>query len=126
MSETETPSDIQKLTAKVDEMIAGHKRATDDELAKLARALREELSDAKKATSDATQSEIKALRESLEDISGYIKERRDADKEKERVKENETTIVVPPDDVTVPDVPPEPEPVHGDEPGKRSLFKRLW
>ena len=128
MSDTgPTETEIQKLTKKVDDLIAGHRRATDDELSKLARELRDELADAKKATSDATQSEIKALRESLEDVTGFITEQRTAAKEKERVKENESTIVVPPDDVLVPDTPPAPEPVHGDDgPQKKSGLKRWW
>lgn len=126
MTDTDSTSEIQRLTQKVDDLIAGHKRSTDDELAKLARQLREELADAKKASSDATQSEIRALREALEDVTGFIREQKDAAKEKDRVKDNETTIVVPPDDVTVPEVPPEPEPVHGDEPTKRSGLKRWW
>ena len=97
---------ISKVLARYEDALQDHKHLTRDELAKIKRDLTDELEKAKRESSEATAREIKELREALADVTGFVAEQRTAAKEKDRVADSETTIVVPPDDVTVPDLPP--------------------
>ena len=128
MSDTGNPdisAEIRKILDKVAEETGSHKRETADELAKAKRELTDLLTDAVKKSSEATDSQIRQLREALEEVTGFITEEKESRKNRDRVKDSEQTLVVPPDDVTVPD-PPAPEPVYGDEDSKPSFFKRIW
>ena len=122
-------SEIDKLLARVDEAINSHKNATKDELAALTRNLRDELAAAKKETSDLTAATIKELQDGLKDVMDFVAGQREAEKQKNRVQENESTIVVPPNDVTPP-APTQPEEQsysqEGGEDRKKSILKRMW
>lgn len=131
MSDTsQTPpaavSETEKILSKFNDALDGHKRLTLDELAKLKR----EMEDAVRGDTEATKKELNDLRDALKSATDWIDSEVKARADQGRVKDNESTIVVPPNDVT----PPVPAPVADQTPaggvgedGKRKGgLKRFW
>lgn len=121
---TSSTQTVDKLVHKYEDALHGHKQLTSDELSKL----RREMQDALRDEREASERSLKELKEALEDVTGWITEQREASKNKDSVKDSESTIVVPPNDVSPPTPAEVPDTtVHGDEEGaKKGGWKRFW
>ena len=127
--ETETstaPSEGDKLLKKFDDLFHGHKRATEDQVDNMRRDIEKLLHD----TSEETRQTVKALEDRARQLEEFVEGEKKAKAEQEKVKSNESTIVVPPNDVTPPQPQAMPEEEQSfnpsDDGGKKGGWKRFW
>lgn len=123
--DTPTQSDGEKVLHKFDDLFHGHKQATQDELAKMRRELEKVLSEGQ----DETKKTVNELKDALSSVTEFIEGEKKARSQKDKAKESESTIVVPPNDVTPPQPQGEPEEQSfnpSDEGGKKGGWRKFW
>lgn len=121
---TQQDNQIDKLLGKYEDMLRGHKTTTEEELIKMRRKMEETLHE----STEASKRVVDELKDQLSSITGWIEDEKKARTEKDRVKESEHTMVVPPEDVTPPQPPPTPETTEftDDDGKKRGTWKKFW
>lgn len=121
---TASTNEVDKLMSKVESILSGHRTATDSELSKL----RQEIQDMASSNKREFEERLTEISESYKHVDEWIQSEISARAEKDRIKDSESTIVMPPQDVLPPPVqePPPDQTAAGDGPGKRSVFRRVW
>jgi hypothetical protein len=107
---------------KYEEALATHKNATADEIAKA----RRELEGALKDKDDLSKREIQRLEEKLDDLLKWKEAREKETKDKGKVKDSSSTIVVPPSDTTPQQQAPTSAGPEGADSGGEVSGKRGW
>jgi hypothetical protein len=114
---------IDEVLHKFETALHGHEDLTRAELERLNRELRNALED----SAAADKREKDELRAALKETQDWIEGEKKARSERARVRQNKTTLVVPPNDTAIQQAA---EPIDRQEEmvetEERSLWKRIW